>query len=462
MKSIQNLIILISTITITLSAMHSKNEWKQRSVYQLLTDRFGTSDGSKPRCDLGRRVYCGGTYQGIINHLDYIKGMGFDAIWISPHVDNFPNSYHGYHFRDWYKTNDHFGSKQDLKRFISECHKRGIWVMADVIFNHVGPTGDDFSKINPFNRREHYHDYCMITDYNNQPMVENCRFSGDIPDLKQENSWVADELIKWIKWTIKEFDFDGLRVDTVKHVPKWFWDRYSNAVSPMFSIGEVFDGRVDYVADYQRHMDSIFNYPLYYAIKDAFCGKNLNSMKRWYYEYRKKFPDPTVLGTIAENHDNPRMLSGDYCGGRVTRENLKSALVMSILFEGIPFIYYGGEQYFSGGNDPYDREPMWGHYNTRSDAYIAIKIANEIRKKHQLWNKDFVERYISQEFFAFTRGNVVLVCISNTNVGVTLYPRIWGDGTKVCDALNPSDCLVVRGGTLTVHMNGNPKIYVRA
>jgi alpha-amylase len=443
------------------SAIHSKEEWRKRSVYQLLTDRFGTSDGSEPWCDVSQNRYCGGTYQGIINHLDYIKGMGFDAIWISPHVDNWPNSYHGYHFRDWYKTNDNFGSKEDLHRLIKEAHAKGIWVMADIIANHVAPVNSDFSQINPFNKAEHYHDYCVITDYNNQEMVENCRFVGDIPDLKQENDWVTNELIKWIQWTVKEFDFDGLRIDTVKHVPKWFWKKFVSATYPMFQIGEVFDGRIEYTADYQRYMDSVFNYPLYYAAKDGFCSKNFQSMKSWFYESRKKFPDPGLLGTIVENHDNARMLSGDYCNNRVTRENLKSALIFTILFEGIPFIYYGGEQYFSGGNDPYDREPMWGHYNTQSDSYIAIAKANEIRRKYELWSKDCVERYISEQFLAFTRGNDVLVCISNSPVTITLYPKIWNDGTKVCDALNPSDCQTVTGGTITVNMNGHPKVYVK-
>ena len=61
----------------------SKEEWKTRSIYQILTDRFArTSDTGS--CTLSQ--YCGGNYQGIINHLDYIQGMGFNAIWISPIV----------------------------------------------------------------------------------------------------------------------------------------------------------------------------------------------------------------------------------------------------------------------------------------------------------------------------------------------------------------------------------------
>jgi glycosidase len=69
--------------------------------HQLVTDRFALADGSGPTCNTEDRKYCGGTYQGVINHLDYIQNMGFDAVWISPVVANFEGSgaygeaYHG-------------------------------------------------------------------------------------------------------------------------------------------------------------------------------------------------------------------------------------------------------------------------------------------------------------------------------------------------------------------------------
>lgn len=65
------------------------------------------------------------------------KDLGFDAIWISPIVDNYDNGYHGYWARKIYEVNSHFGTKDDLKRLVTECHKRDIWVMVDVVGNHV-------------------------------------------------------------------------------------------------------------------------------------------------------------------------------------------------------------------------------------------------------------------------------------------------------------------------------------
>ena len=86
--------------------------------------------------------------------------MGFDAIWISPVVENIDGGYHGYWASHWEKMNPHFGDENDLKNLVDECHKRDIWVMVDVVANHVGPVGMDFSRIYPFNKNEHYHDRC--------------------------------------------------------------------------------------------------------------------------------------------------------------------------------------------------------------------------------------------------------------------------------------------------------------
>lgn len=133
--------------------------WKARTIYQVLTDRFARTDGSTQGCaDLHN--YCGGTFKGLENHLDYITGMGFDAIWISPVVDNLGEGYHGYWAKNWEKINAHFGSEDDLKSLVNTAHSKGVAVMVDVVANHVAPIGEDFSQIYPLNRAEHYHSTC--------------------------------------------------------------------------------------------------------------------------------------------------------------------------------------------------------------------------------------------------------------------------------------------------------------
>lgn len=99
--------------------------------FQILIDRFAKTSSDVSQCsDLSN--YCGGTYQGVIRMLDYIQGLGANAIWISPIPEQTPKGYHGYWQMNISNINPHFGTSADLRQLVSECHKRGIWVMLDV------------------------------------------------------------------------------------------------------------------------------------------------------------------------------------------------------------------------------------------------------------------------------------------------------------------------------------------
>jgi alpha-amylase len=140
--------------------------WKKRTVYQILTDRFWKSSGDTSLCDL--HFYCGGDFDGMAQQLQYVKDLGFDAVWISPVVDNIDQGYHGYWAANWEKINAHFGGEAALKRFVDTAHSMGIWVMVDVVANHVGPVEHDYSRIYPLNQASHYHSDCDINDWGNQ------------------------------------------------------------------------------------------------------------------------------------------------------------------------------------------------------------------------------------------------------------------------------------------------------
>lgn len=109
----------------------SKEGWRTQSIYQLLTDRYARTDGSTAPCtDLGS--YCGGTWQGIINNLDYIQGMGFTALWISPITEQIPGvtyegtAYHGFWPQQINQVNSNFGTAADLKALSTALHQRGM------------------------------------------------------------------------------------------------------------------------------------------------------------------------------------------------------------------------------------------------------------------------------------------------------------------------------------------------
>lgn len=445
-------IIINILLSLSQSAHHSKEEWKSRTIYELLTDRFARTGGDyRVGCDLSN--YCGGTFQGIQQHLDYIAGMGFNAIWISPIVKNKDGSYHGYHAIDLYQINPHFGSANDLKELIKACHKKDIWIVLDAVPNHMAP---DFSipSMNPFNRDEYYHDNCDITDENNQQQRENCRLFG-LPDLKQEHQFVREKYLEWIKDIVEEYDFDGVRYADVPYVPKWFWKEFSEAANT-YTFGVVSSSNPTYIADYQRYMDGVGNYPLFYTIKDSFCGGSLSKLEWYLFNQHTAYLNPKYNVNWADNHDNPRFLN--WCNDK---RLFRNALIFYFFYEGIPTFYYGDEQYFNGGNDPNNRENMFGFHDTQSEVYKMMKIANGVRRNYKAYDQDFVQRYADNYFYAYTRGNV-LIAVSNVmslQRSITYHP--YSEGDKLCNKLKEGDCVTVTGGVIYVNMEGEPKIYVK-
>lgn len=454
------LISLVIALTFVCSeriqAGRSASEWKSRIIYQILTDRFATSYGGAPNCDLSN--YCGGTYRGIINHLDYIQNLGMNAIYISPIVKNTDGSYHGYHATDFYSLNEHFGSESDLVELIDECHKRDIWVMVDTVFNHVGNVNGDYSRIIPFNSSDHYHPSCDI-DYNNQDSIENCWIAG-LPDLKQENSWVADELIRWINWLLQKYSFDGVRVDTVKHVPKSFWRRLVSSIGNVYLLGEVFNGDPNYLKGYTDIMKGQFSYPMYYTLQDVFAHhQSCYKIRDRLNEYQNKGIDNSLLGGFIDNHDNPRFLN-------VNKDwrAMQNALAYTLISSAIPVVYYGTEQGFTGGNDPQNREPLWNSgYNQNHELYKFVAAAASARKLIGT-NEQHVERYVDDNFYAFSRGQV-LCCLTNQGSGSSLSRRVtylpFNNGDRVKDVFT-GNTQTVNGGLDINIDNGMPQIWVKA
>jgi len=116
-----------------------------------MTDRFARSDGNLvAECDVEAGKYCGGSWRGITQRLDYIQEMGFDAIWISPITRNiegataYGEAYHGYWQQDLYSLNAHFGTSDDLKQLAQALHSRGMVSRIRVI------SGDELSILNVF------------------------------------------------------------------------------------------------------------------------------------------------------------------------------------------------------------------------------------------------------------------------------------------------------------------------
>ena len=463
MKFTTSLFLLV--ITLAASAhCGSPAEWRNRTIYQVITDRFWRTNGSTTPCS-NIRTYCGGTWKGLTDKLDYIQGMGFDAIWISPVPKNTPNGYHGYWQMDFTKLNENFGTVQDFKNLVSAIHARNMWIMVDVVGNHVGYVPDGgfgFQIITPFNEAKYYHKFCEISGYDfrhNQTGVEICRLEG-LPDLNQTVPFVRTYLKNWIHDLVKDYDIDGIRIDTVQEVAKDFWAEYT-AAAGVYTVGEVYDTRVDYVAGYQPSVSGLLSYPLFFTIADVYgYGKSAYEIRETLQAYKKAFKDVTVLGTFIDNHDNPRFLNRTS-----SIKRLQNALAFCLYTEGIPIVYYGTEQGYSGGNDPYNRVPLWPtKLNTATALYKFITTLVKYRKKLQVWSYPQVERYVDNTFYGFSRGKT-FIATTNSNAGqvkinVTYHP--YNNGDVVCDIFfGTGDCVTITGGVLPVVLNnGQTKIYV--
>ena len=111
---------------------------------------------------------------------------------------------------------------------VRAAHARDMYVMVDVVANHVGyidTSKEGFSAIKPFDKEEYYHPDCEIKDWNDDQQMHNCRLAG-LPDLDESNDQVRSLLKIWIKWLVYTYEFDGVRIDTLGHMPNDFWKEF--------------------------------------------------------------------------------------------------------------------------------------------------------------------------------------------------------------------------------------------
>jgi alpha-amylase len=294
--------------------------WRNRTIYQVLTDRFAVPNGSDlPDCDkthLDSGIHCGGTWRGIYDHLDYIQNMNFDAIWISPIVANMPDwtsdgeGYPGYWQQSLYEINPSFGSEEDLNELITEIHNRGMLLMLDIVVNHMSIPGPftedlDYSIMHPFNQEKYYHPYC-VNGYDDQDLanLQDCWLGGKgtlLADLDSESEEVQQMLAMWIKNQVWKYGVDGLRIDAALNVPAEFFTDFMSAAG-VFATSETYTEHVELACPYSKTVGSMLNYPVYFPLRYALQGPSgdfqvlANTIK----SVSESCEDPTVLGSFGE------------------------------------------------------------------------------------------------------------------------------------------------------------------
>ncbi|WVQ81856.1 hypothetical protein IAT38_003983 [Cryptococcus sp. DSM 104549] len=458
---------------------------RSRSVYQVITDRFARPSSATGDCTPSARTYCGGTWAALADKLDYIQGMGYDTIWISPVVSNIGGTtglgeaYHGYWTLDPNSLNSNFGSADELKALSSALHAKGMYLQVDVVINHVAATSSsDFSPSDaygPFSATDDYHPFCWISDYSNQTNVEDC-WLGDtsvaLPDLNTESDTVKSYWNTWISQLVSNYTLDAIRIDTVKHVPHSFWPDFVKAAG-VFNQGEVLDGDASYVGNYQSNGSvNPFNYGVYYPLVRAFNGTNqdLQELVTMVSTVKSSTSDPTLLGSFLDNHDNPRFES------YVSDASLiKNAHAYPFVTDGIPYGYYGSEAGFSGGADPENREPLWtNNYDTTADMYKFFASLNKARSAAGNASSTF---YTDQMTVSALSSTSLLIAkkplisllsttgssASNTSVSIPASSSGWSASASIVDALTCETFTAGSDGALAVTVTkGEPRVLIEA
>ncbi|KAJ5383138.1 Alpha-amylase [Penicillium concentricum] len=485
--TIRSLVGLFITGLIASASAASTADWKPRSVYQTMTDRFARTDGSTTApCNTTAGLYCGGTWRGTIDKLDYIQGMGFDAVMISPIMENihgrvkYGEAYHGYWPLNFNNLNSHFGTHQDLLDLSAALHSRGMYFMLDTVINNMAyitngsdpATHIDYSTLTPFNNADYYHPYCNMSDWNDMKIAQKCNTGDEIvplPDLFTEHEDVQQLLIKWAKNAIKTYSIDGLRIDAAKHVNPGFLKAFSQGLDDIFMTGEVLEGAVSIMADYQEnYIASLPNYPIYFQILEAFTMGNTSLLAKGVEEMRMSIPDVNAMTSFSENHDKPRIASNSK-----DMAMAKNVLVFTMLFDGIPMIYQGQEQHLAGNSVPKNREAIWlTKYDTDAELYKLIAKLNRIRNHAALLGKDYFEDsthtiYQGGSELGFTKGvqgRQVVMVLSTQSSKSTAYTIdltvSYNAGTPVTDVLACKNYTVDSVGTLRVPMDkGEPRVF---
>ena len=327
------------------------SDWRARAVYQTMTDRFGAPNGNdKTPCVTSQNKYCGGTYKAMIDHLDYIQGMGFSAVQISPIVENLPQdtaegyAYHGYWPQNMYALNDNFGTEDDLKQLVQELHNRGMFLMVDVTINDLGyaingnqtnSTVIDYSVFNPFNDESYFHPFCPVTNWNSPEDYQNCWiYTEDVtlPDLNTQNKTVQGMLDTWVHQMISNYSVDGIRIDAAKHVTPEYLPNFLGSAG-VYASGEVYSGAASDLCEYQQKgwLTGMPNYAVYFNAQRGFTDGNMSAIPDMVDQMKACAKDVSVMGVFMENHDVPRIAS-------YTNDTnlLKNVMAWNILADGIP------------------------------------------------------------------------------------------------------------------------------
>ena len=272
----------------------------------------------------------------IIDWLDHAVELGASGIALGP---VFASRTHGYDTTDHYRIDPRLGDDADFDRLIDEARRRGLRVLLDGVFNHVGT---DFAR---YRAAIDDHDSDAATWFAGRPgQFRNFEGHGDLITLNHQNSavvdYVVDVMTHWLGRGV-----DGWRLDAAYAVPETFWaevlPRVRHAHPQAWFVAEVIHG--DYSAFVEGSgVDSVTQYELWKAIWSSLNDGNFHELD-WAMQRHNGFLDTFAPLTFVGNHDVTRIAS------QLQRaEHLSHALVLLFTVGGVPAIYAGDEFAYQG------------------------------------------------------------------------------------------------------------------
>lgn len=415
-------------------------------IYFLLPDRFADGDQSNndPPKSKGLydrkfgRHYHGGDLDGLIEKLPYIKSLGVTAIWTTPVYDNndkpdykemyegmpFTTGYHGYGAIDMYAVDEHLGDLAKLKEFVEKAQAMGFKVIQDQVVNHTGPYhvwADDpptptwwngTVENHPDNNWQKWTAMNPRATYQTQKRNIDGWFIDILPDFNQADPEVERYLTQHTIWWLEMVGFDAIRMDTLPHVPRWFWEKWMTAIKAEYPnvnvLGELFDGNPALLAYYQggrrghdgvdTKLDTLYDFALFYAIRDAFAkGQEIRKVHQ-VFAHDWLYPNSDVLTTFLGVHDMERFMNEE----GATIEGLKLAQTLIMTSRGTPLLYYGDEIAMPGGGDPDNRRDFPGGF--KGDSRNAFTASGRTADENNVWNHLATLGKLRQELEPLRRG----------------------------------------------------------
>lgn len=462
-------------------------------MYLIMPDRFSNGDPSNDRVPgmldqtLRRDTVFnrhGGDLKGIQNKLDYLKDLGVTALWLNPVIENnMPErTEHGYAFTNHYKVDPRIGGDAAYKNLIDAAHAKGIKIIQDAVYNHVG-IQHFFIKDMPMKNWVHQWPAYTNTTYKDQTLFDPYAsaidkkkmldgwFVPSMADLNHQNPFVEKFLIEHAVWTVEEFGIDGWRIDTYAYNDLEFMNRCNKALYdeyPAISIfGETWVHGVpnqsffcenNYNIPYKSNLQATTDFQLlFYGIQESLTKPFgwTDGVNKLYTTTAQDFvyKNPMRQVVFLDNHDLPRFYS-------VLNEDTtkyKMAMAWLMTFRGIPQLYYGNEILMTGTtspNDGYVRQDFPGGWD--GDAANKFTEAGRTAKENSIFN--YIKRFANfrQSSSAIKTGKLTQYVPED---GVYVYFRHDAKQTIMCVMNTNNNAATIKMDRFEERAKGFTKAY---